>query len=392
MLWKKHQKRRELLYFFVGPVFMTALYFSFQYSLYGSLSLSAISWKGVMSGGESLSYIENIISGIPLRFRLETLAGYFFDQRDGLLFYAPLFFFAFLGMIEMAWRKTKDFFWLLFLAAPYVLSSAFLTQRSGYAPQARPLVAVFWSAVIFLGYFLTENRKKVFSCFFSGAAILSFLVVYLLLLSPSALYQETTSGTTQRAGSLFLEMSNLHFQLPNFLPSYLKVENGHWLPNYIWLGVFALFIVAYVLVPRHYFSLKFPVHVILVAAIISGFFLWQVYSPRITLINPVRAAFPSGERLAFHSLSYVARMVEPGRFHLLEDNRFYNFYFTSRRKIEKLKVEFGSTDGDYGLEISFFDKAFYKGGTAKELRTEIFPSPPFYRFKNSYLYRVTIYL
>ena len=392
-LWvilKKQRNITNLVMFLIFPVLLTSLYFIFQYSLYGSLSISTVSWRGSLGTRESLSYLKFLFLDIPLRFRIETLAGYFFDQRDGLLFYAPIYFFALLGLVEMIRRKGKDLLLLLFLTAPYVLVSAFLTQRTGYAPQARPLVAVIWGMGILVAYFLVFNSKKIFSYIFSFAAFLSLLFAYLLLKNPIYLYQETTQGATERGGGLFYILSNLHFHLPSFLPSYLKVEEWKWLPNFIWIGLLLFFIAAYLVTRKHDFSLKFPVHILLTFAGIAIFFFLIVLYPRVVLLNPVKARFPSGEKTTFYSLSRVARMDKPGKFLLPEDNRSYTFYFTFRQKIEKFQFEFGSLAGDYSCDLTFFDKKFFGGKTSQEIKNLPYSSPPFYRLKNVYLYRITI--
>jgi hypothetical protein len=159
----------------------TALYFVFQYVLYGSLSLSAVSWQRSLSAGESVDYLKWLATGIPFKFRWETLAGYFFDQKDGLLPYAPVWLFAFLGLAVMVRRKTKELGWLLFIGGPYVLVSALLTQRTGYAPQARPLVAVFWVMPLLLLSFLRRPPRKLYASLFVGASIGSFIMTWLLL-------------------------------------------------------------------------------------------------------------------------------------------------------------------------------------------------------------------
>ncbi|HEX9902647.1 MAG TPA: hypothetical protein VGB72_07270, partial [Acidobacteriota bacterium] len=145
VLVRRHHLRWKLAWFLAGPAVMGGLYLIFQYFLYGSLSFSAVSWQGSMTGAESVSFFKKILSGIPFRYRWETLAGYFLDQRDGLLLYAPIYFFSFLGLIEMARRKTRRLLLLAGLVAPYILVQAFLTQRTGYPPQARPLTSVVWA-------------------------------------------------------------------------------------------------------------------------------------------------------------------------------------------------------------------------------------------------------
>jgi len=85
-------------------------------------------------------------------------------------------------------------------------------------------------------------------------------------------------------------------------------------------------------------------------------------------------------------------MIEPGKFHLPEDNRPYVFYFTSWRKIKKFQINFGSLEGNYYVEIKFFDLELFQGKTIQEIKTLDFPSQHLYRFKNTNLYRISIYL
>lgn len=391
VLFKK-QKGRGLAYFLALAGANLAFYFYFQYSLYGSLNPTSVTWQGAMDGQQTLNFLKEILAGIPFRFRWETLAGYFLDQRDGLLFYGPIYFFALLGLVEMARKKGKDFLLLLFITAPYVLFYAFAAQRAGYSPQARPIMAVMWGIAIGLGYFLAYNAKTIFSYLLNFAIALSLLFVWILLQNPLALLQPTTVGTTERGGDLFYRISNLHFYLPNWLPSYIKVEEWRWLPNFAWLGVLVVFLAAYLLVRKHEFSIKFSRHLVLTFCGLAVFFAWFVFYPRTAPYPPVKASLPSGDKLTFYGLSRVALMREPAKFSLLEDNRDYDFTFVSWRKIQKLKVEFGSLAGDYLLRLRFFDQPVMEEKTGKEVRTAVFESPPAYHRKNLFLYKVSIHL
>jgi hypothetical protein len=394
-LWVLIRKRRHFrgAVIFLLPLFINAaLYFVFQYSLYGSLNPTSVSWQGAMDSQQTLGFFKNLLTGIPFRFRIDTLLGYFLDQRDGLLFYAPVYFFALLGLFEFARRRKKDFWLLAFIAAPYVLVSAFLTQRTGYAPQARPLVAVQWALVIPLGYFLAANRKRIFGSMLNFAAGLSFMFVGFLCCHPFALYQETTVGTTERGGELFYRLSHLHFYLPTILPSFIKIDEWRWWPNFVWPAIVLLFIVAYKLVPPRPFSLKFRHHQVLTALGLLLFFAWFVFYPREFLVRPLKVAYPSGDKLMFYNLSRVARMSDPGRFSLLEDNRDYLFYFATWKGIDQLKVDFGSDYGDYALGLAFFDEPAFKTETRREVKTRLIDKPPTYRWKNLNLYRMTIRL
>ena len=392
-LWsgiKKFRPRSKLIIFVAVPALIFVLYLIFQRALYGTYSLSAVSWAQPMTQESPLQFVKNLLFNIPFRYRAETLAGYFFDQRDGLLLYAPIYFFALLGAWEMFKRKRRDFLLLVALTAPYVLTSAFLTQRTGYAPQARPLVAVVWAMIILLGYFLGQNQKKMFSALFNFAAAASFLFVILLLKHPLNLYQETTRGIEERGGGLFYLLSNIRFRLPDFLPSFIKVEDWRWLPNFIWLGATGLFVVVYMMMKRRTFSRKFSYHLLLVLAGMLIFFVWIVLFPRKVLLNPVRTAFPSGERVTFYSLSRSSSLSGPGRFQLREDNRTYRFNFTAPRSLDKLRISFGSARGNYACEIKIFDVPYYRGETAGEIKNLDLFEPPRYRLGERDYYELTL--
>jgi len=393
VLARKLTRKLDLLYLFAAPVIVGGLYLFFQYSLYGSISPSAISWQGAMSGAESVSYLKNLFAGIPFHYRWETLAGYFLDQKDGLLFYAPIYFFSFLGMVEVLRRKKSDFWVLAFITAPYVLVSAFLTQRTGYAPQARPLVSVIWGMAILLGAFIAHNGKKVFGALLGAAAIVSLIVVVLLLLNPTALYQETTEGSAERGGALFLQLSNLHHSLRSVLPSFIKVEGaGTWWPNFFWLGALALFIVAYILGRKREFKPGFAGHAALAMILTGVLCFWFVYYPRDMLLDPVMVDIPSGGRLDFYSLSRRVKMTEPARFNLLEDNRVFYFSFTTRQPLRELAVDFGSTKGDYVVALELFDQTFFKDRTRREVRSFIYAGPPSYKLGRDHFYRLAVVL
>jgi hypothetical protein len=394
-LWVLFRKRARLLdfgRFLLFPVLITAAYLMFQKALYGSYSLSAVSWKGSLGAGETLAYAKELLTGIPFRFRWETLAGYFFDQKDGLLFYAPVYFFSFLGLVEMARKKTSDFLAILFIASPYVLVSAFLTQRTGYAPQARPLVAVIWALVIGLGYFLAHNAKRLYSGAFFVASAGTLGMTWLLLANPLSLYQETTMGTMETGGGIFYVLSNLHWHWTDLLPAYAKSREGPWPPNAVWIGIFVLAVLAYALSRRRSPALSFAGRARGVFVTILGLlFFWTfVLYPRTVLYNPTITTFTTGEKLTLYSMSRVARAVEPGKFLLPDDGRAYVFTFSSRRKLGRLRLEFGSRAGSYDTSVTLFDSSLFTGNLVSGVTSLDLQDPPAYEFKGSWLYILKI--
>jgi hypothetical protein len=394
-LWemiKKHRPGWGMGYFLFFPVIFGFLHMFFSHNLYGSLSPFAVSLKGATGAAESAAFLKSMLTEFSLSARLETLAGYFFDQRDGLLFYAPLYFFVFLGMVEMLRRRRRDFFLLLFLTAPYVLFHAFLTQRASFAPHARILVAVFWTAMIFLGYFMVYNAKKIFIYLFRGSVFIGFIMVYLLLRNPWALYQSTTYSETEPAGRLFVILSSLQFYLPDYLPSYLKRGIPSWTVNIIWLAAAAVFVLCYLLVKKHDVRLNLTSHLIIVMAALFIFFAWFVLYPQTPLQDPVPAVLESGKKVIFYGLGRVARMPQPGRFRFPSDNREYVYFFTSWQELDSLQLDFGTTRGDYYVQIHLFDKEIYRDTIQAGNHSLNLSQPAFYPYEKRHLYRISIYM
>jgi len=391
-LLKRQKVGSNIMYFLAGAILLLFLHTLFTYFAYGSLSPLSVSIKGTTTSTEFLTMVKKIFSEGPWKVRLETLLGYFFDQRDGLLLYAPVYFFGFLGMIELGKRNRQKLLTLLFLTVPYLLAYAYFTQRGAYAPQARTQVAIFWVMGIFLAYFLVYNAKKIFTYMFSAALFISYFIIFVLLKNPWALYQQTTFGETQRAGELFFYGSNLHFYLPQFLPSFLKIENRGWIPNYIWILALALFITSYIIVKKHTFKLKHSVHVMAVCLVLMLVFLWRVFFPQFILESPTNIVMPTREKLTFYRLGGVMRMPSPGQFHLPRDKRSYVFNFTSWQPLDEFVLNFGSLDGEFDVNIKYFDLSLFKGTVSKEKKSiQVSPSP-FYRLNKRYLYRLSIEL
>jgi hypothetical protein len=392
ILLQRERIRWDILYFLFFPICLFSLHIAFSSAFYNSISPFAVSIRGPSKTSDSIAYIRSLFVDIPFRYRWESLFGYFLDQRDGLLLYAPLYFFAFLGMIEMGKRRLRDLCLVLCLTGVYFLSLAFLIQRPAYAPQARTLVAVFWGMAVFLGYFLAFNTKKIFASLFGLFASFSVLTTLLLLRTPRALYQPTTAGETEHAGLLFLQLSNLHFSLPKLLPSFLKIEDSSWPPNFLWIVLTILFVLAYILTKSHSFPLKY-FHFLSATMIGLGvFYLWFVFYPRTVIVHPQQITYPSGEKISFYAYSRSARMTSPGVFDIIEGNRLYSFYFLSERELPVLRLELGSERGTYRAEIQYFDKTIFRGETKEEITTLRYPPSPPYMLKNQRLYHVSIFI
>jgi len=394
-LIKNHKTRWKVFALSAFPVISVVLFAFYTKELYGTFYPMAI-YEGVLTA-ERIQAFREMVMKIPVMLRIDSFLDYFLDQRDGLLLYSPMYFFIFLGGVEAFRRSKKDLFVLLFISLPYLLNYAFFSHRQGHSPQGRVLTNVSWVAAIFIGYFLVHNRKKLYSFLFWLSAVIGLVFVVLLLRNPNFLYQPTTHEFTFRGGELFVYLGNLHFYLPDFLPSFIKVNNLSYVPNYIWLAVILIFIAGYLWKkddPQKKMT-KIPRPFLLPLLTICGvavFFLWFVLFPRTALLFPTKAAYSSGERISYYDLGQHVQMKEdePGRFTITKDDHELDLHFTSWRKIENLKIEFGSSEGEYQVNLRFFDQELFSGIVNQEIKRLVKSSPPHYCFKNTNLYRLSI--
>ena len=186
---------RDWAAFLVFPAVLAALYFWFSYKLYGSLNPTAVSWQGAMDGKQTAGLPQDALVRHPLPLPAGDAGRLFLRPARRAPALRPDLFLRLPGLLPDGPRGSPSrpgSSWRI--AAPYALVSAFLTQRTGYAPQARPLVAAIWAPILFLGAYLASERKRIFTGLFNAAAGVSLLITWLLLQNPLALYQETTAG------------------------------------------------------------------------------------------------------------------------------------------------------------------------------------------------------
>jgi len=387
-LLKEHRSGLKALAFAAPPLISTALFYVFVHSLYGTFSPIAV-YEGVMSAEKAEAFRE-LFLGIPLRARVDAFLDYFLDQRDGLLLYSPLYFFAFFGLVELYRRRKKEFWALLVIGLPFLLNYALFTHRQGNSPQGRVLAPISWMLIIAVGSFLVHSRKRSFSFAFGAAAGAGFLIAALLLFNPSFLYQPTTHEVTTRPGELFVYLSDMHFFLPPYLPSFIKVDNSRYLPNYLWVAALLVFISVYAL-SRKAKPLGRAVPVLFAYGILTAaFFLWVLF-PRSPLYPLKTVEYSPQSALGFYTFSMGKGVVakDSGDFYLHYD-KSYRLLFGSRRKLGKVRLRLGSTAGDYQVDVRQFDLALWHGETRQEIREMEFAPASAYEFKRLYLYEVDV--
>ena len=390
LLLKEHKAGWKTVLYILPPLLSFGLFYIYIYTLYGSFSPFSV-YEGVMTPDKVQAFKEMMVS-IPVMLRVDTLFDYFLDQRDGLLLYSPLYFFAFLGMVEAFRRKKREFWILLFLTFPYVFNYAFFSHRQGHSPQGRILAPITWAAVIFVAYFVVYNRKKGFAFFFKICAALSLAAVTLMLFHPSFLYQPTTHEFTARPGEGFVFLSNLHVFLPDFLPSFIKIDNLGYIPNYVWIVSLLALLVLYI-----FRSSEKPLRSSVrsgTVLTICGVALWMwVLHPRTALYPTQVFRYSNQAALGFYNLEIGKGVVAKGEGELyLHIPKTYRILFSSRQPLERVEVRYGSEQGEYDIRFSLFDLPAVEDTTAYALKEIDLQLPAYFPFRNLYLYEINLTL
>jgi hypothetical protein len=227
------EKVKRLLLFLVFPAISLALLVIYSKTLYNTYSPLNI-------------FPRESYWTVPWGLRLKVLLAYFLDQRDGLLFYAPMFFLAFLGLR----KKPADRGLLVWIGFSYILFHAFTTVRGAYSPAGRPLIFVSWIFILFIAHFYYNIMKGPVSRFSFGVlAGLGVFVSAWLFYYPLFMYQPVFSHTADGASGMALFFGSNTVPLWKMFPSFLtSAENGH-PANFIWIGSAAAILVLYYLRP-----------------------------------------------------------------------------------------------------------------------------------------------
>ncbi|MEW6456392.1 MAG: hypothetical protein AB1410_06750 [Acidobacteriota bacterium] len=373
------------------PLISYLFFLNFMYSKYGTISTFAV-YEGTLTP-EKMKYLKDLIMRkISLKLRIDSFLDYFFDQRDGLLPYSPFYFFSFLGLVEILRKSKIEFFLWSILSFSFLFNYAFLTHRGGWCPPARPFTAVSFAFIIFLGFFLKENKSKFFMTIFFLSLCLSILISVFLTLDPLALYQPTTHDVKIRAGALFYDLSNLYISLPKFLPSFIKIDNWGYIPNYFWVFLTVALIFIYIFkIRKPEFLKKININKILTLIFTLLLVFIFVVFPRIRITGSKRAIYLDRTKVSFHSIDETTLMEDFGKFSLFNKGKF-DFVFTSFKKINRIKFLINRKKIKAKASLFSGDVLIYKGLTEKEFEKSI-ENPPFFPYKDRYLYfiRLKIY-
>lgn len=404
-LWFRHKARSRVPLFLALPVVGALAFYGAVYAMYGTFSPMAV-YEGIQTPERARALMQAVLS-YPLSMRLDSFFDYFLDQRDGLLLYAPVYLFALLGIVPAFRRRRSDFWYAALIALPFLLNYAFFTHRQGVSPQGRVLAPLIWAGALMLAYFLDGTRSRIFRAAFGIAAAASVAIAVLLHFHPDFLYQPTTHEVTERAGAFFVYLSNMRFFLPPLLPSFLKFPIQDYPPNTIWIAGVALIAVLHAIFGRAsrvrpsrvgsrlQFSIKLNIvdatPIVLACALLAGIFWMWVWQPRTVLYPTWTSDYPVKTKLGFYLNATGNAVVtrENGRFYMHEV-RPHRFVFASDKKLDRLKIAYGSETEDFETRVRFFDLPLTEGRTSKEIREFVFETKASYPFRGRYLYEIGI--
>jgi hypothetical protein len=391
-LWKSEPRRARILWL-AGPALLgLGLFYLAVWDMFGTLSPFAV-YEGAVSAQQSRAIMQAFLD-LPHSARIEAFFDYFLDQRDGLLPYAPFYAFALLGLIEMIKRARRELIGLILIGAPFVLNYAFFTHRQGYCPPGRVLAPLSWIGAVAIGYFLAGPGRRIFTWLFGLTIAAGTAISGLLLANPLFLYQPTTHDYARRAADLFISLSNIRWFLPQDLPSFIKIEGGSagYRPNLVWIGVLALFIVAYVVFGKRRGSpLPRAFHFAAAGLLLGGSLLLWVAHPRMALHSTWPVRYANGETLGFYMGPAGSGIIAKGEGELyLHVAKSYRFFFASKDPLERIKLKVGSEKGGYAARLTYFDRPLDIIETSREFRLLQFEPLAVYRWRGLYLYDINI--
>lgn len=211
-----HKKLKSLLTFLAFPFLSLVLLLVFSKVTYHSFNPTAV-------------YPKIDLLAIPLLHQIKTFLAYLLDQRDGLLFYSPLFFLIFWGFSQ----KLKHRRVLMGILVVHLLSHAATTVRGAHSPAGRPLMFVIWIMILLIAdvYFNRLTQHSGYR-FLAGG---SLFVLGFLLFHPLFAYQPVFHHTQAKASSLWLFLSSDHINIPQLLPSFLSHSGWSHGANYGWI-------------------------------------------------------------------------------------------------------------------------------------------------------------
>ncbi len=318
----KEKNIKHFIQFFIFPALSFILLMTFCKTLYGSFNPANIFPK------------QNYFA-IPISIKIRALLAYFFDQRDGLLFYTPIFFFTFFSFK----KRVKNQNILIWISLSYILFHAFTTVRGAYAPAGRPLIFVSWIFIVFIInyiYSIPKDNSKYILKIVTGFTI--FILIWLFYY-PLFVYQPVFSYTTQGSSSILNFFSSDSINLSILFPSFLNFPKPIHIPNYIWMILITMSLLIFYLKPL---KLSFTKRKKQVISFILFFTLTYIFCfyPHVHLINKNKY---SNKNISFFNNSRNFVYIKERKIFRVKNGNKYDL-FLDLKKNKNNKIIFNITN------------------------------------------------
>lgn len=232
-LWKNKALLSRKLIFILSAIIFIGLFYFYLYYLYGVFSPRSI-MTGYLGAEVRTEWGREYFLNWQLKPKIATLMSYFIDQKEGLLIYAPIYLFCFVGLYELIHISRSDFWLLSFLLAVQIGLHAYVHQSSGFSPPTRPLVAGVWLLAIFLTAGFKSGSNRYMKNLRNVLLIVSFIIAILLTIYPHTLYQNIVKNT-MTPSKLYSNLSTIYFDFTKLLPSLLDLDTLSYKAIIFWL-------------------------------------------------------------------------------------------------------------------------------------------------------------
>ncbi|HWP47655.1 MAG TPA: PA14 domain-containing protein [Candidatus Limnocylindrales bacterium] len=239
--YRTHFSYLSVLLFLFPIILSGVLHAWFTYSMYKTISPTAMYGQASpIPGQKPGSY--SVLGDLKFKLKrgLMGIPGVFLDQRIGLLFHSPLYFFSLAGILAL-WRKKAyrpQMFALLFIFLSYIF---FYTSQptagwGGYSVMNRPVIAVIWCLGILMLFGLKSFRGPLATALRNGFFVFSFLLVGLYLKEPLLLYHQMAYRYQELRSNLLYTYSSAFLDLTSLFPAMMGTDKNPKVTLF-WAGV-----------------------------------------------------------------------------------------------------------------------------------------------------------
>lgn len=229
---------RSIGYFALIPLISMVGLALFLWMLYGSFSpeviYTGVGEGAITTGGFNMQvYGKN--TGNPIGSFFRVLLLYLFDQRDGLVFYSPFYLAGIIGILVFTKERRPFALTLISTFVLYWIAYATSAWYSGYAPSARPLLAVLWILVVGCALVFSRIKGQSVRLLIIAAVSYSIAISAVHLLNNHLIYN-VIDFATQDHGNQFLASIAGGVDLTSWFPNLVSPHDIHPIPVILFIS------------------------------------------------------------------------------------------------------------------------------------------------------------